>query len=499
MVSRGTVFQKGKDMQNGNSHAALRRSSRVPVELSILVTSLGGMRFSEVCKTLVVNAHGCALLTSVKFDAGSPLSFHSNDGRQATAKVVSCQPLGADNRAWRLGAKLDRPENFWGLINCPEDWKRSAVQLSARLPRIVEGTTAVTQTPDAAGPSLEAKIELLAQRLEAPLKRMIAEYVGPLEAQMTVLKETVARREANPSRFEVSLSAIPPQLEQQLQARLRKDIGPQVLQESRQEYANLLEAAKSTIDRRTTEAQENFLRRVTEELKVVDRRAHDISARISATTDENLRKGLADFQQKLSSGGNSLKRFSEELLEFLRNNLDAEYNARREELEQLRASVMAESTRLHQDTERLESRIAKSTESARSLESGLDKRLGNLASNVLKDVRNELESLSAESLEQLTENSLKTVEGQLAEASEKITATQRKMTASFHEAVNAQATDALQAFEHSIDELAKLSVERWQLKLADSLKALAKNLGEDFQFAASSTDDGTGRSSLHPE
>src|SRR5581483_11869803 len=104
------------------------------------------------------------------------------------------------------------------------------------------------------------------------------------------LKETVARREANPSRFEVSLSAIPPQLEQQLQARLQKELGPKVLDESRQEYANLLEAAKSTVDRRISEAQGNFLRRVTEVFFVKQKTAYDISARISTTTDERLRQ-----------------------------------------------------------------------------------------------------------------------------------------------------------------------------------------------------------------
>jgi len=482
-------------MQNGKYPVALRRSSRVPVELPIRVTSLTGTDFSELCKTLVVNAHGCALQTSVKFDAGVPLRFHSNDGRQATAKVVSCQPIGADNRVWRLGAKLDQPENFWGLTNYPEDWKRTAAQLSVRLPQIVESTNAVTSTsPDAAVPSLEVKIELLAQRLEAPLKRMIAEYVGPLEAQMATLKETVARREANPSRFEVSLSAIPPQLEQQLQTRLQKHLGPLVLHESRQEYANLLEAAKATIDRRTAEAHQAFLHRVTEELKAVEKRTDELSTRISATADEHLRKGLGDFQQKLLAGGNSLKRFSEELLEFLRNDLHKEYDGCRQELEELRASVATESAGLRREIENLETRIAKSNESARSLESGLDKRLSQMSGNVLRDMRKELESMSAELLEQLTANGLKTVEGQLAHATEKITATQKNVTASFHEAVNAQATDALQAFEHSMDQLAKASVERWQLKLADSLKTLAKSLGEQFQRQAATSEDRTERS-----
>jgi len=102
-------------MQSENLPTALRRSSRVPAELPIKVTTLAGAPFSGVCKTLVVNAHGCALQSPVKFDAGIPLRFHSNDGRETTAHVVTCHPIGPDNRAWILGARLDRPENFWRL------------------------------------------------------------------------------------------------------------------------------------------------------------------------------------------------------------------------------------------------------------------------------------------------------------------------------------------------------------------------------------------------
>src|SRR5690349_9036240 len=101
-------------MHSENSFTALRRSSRVPAELPIRVTSLDGTHFSEVCKTLVVNAHGCALQTRVRFDEGIPLRFHNNNGHETTARVVSCDPIGPDNLAWRLAAKLDRPENFWG-------------------------------------------------------------------------------------------------------------------------------------------------------------------------------------------------------------------------------------------------------------------------------------------------------------------------------------------------------------------------------------------------
>jgi uncharacterized phage infection (PIP) family protein YhgE len=464
-------------MHSENLPTILRRSSRVPAELPILVTSLAGTQFSEVCKTLVVNAHGCALQTPVKFDAGIPLQFHSKDGRETTARVVSCQPIGPDNRAWRLGAKLDRPENFWRLSHCPEDWALPATSVSAGLPQIAP-RTATQHLSSQAGQALEAKLDIVAQRLETPLRKLIAESFGPLEAQVAVLKQTVARREANPSRFDVSLSSIPPELEQQLEVRLRKDLEPKVLQESRHQYADLLESAKSIIDRRTTDGYESFLRRVAEDLKVVQKRAQEVSAEISANVDEHLRQGLKDFQRKLLDGGRSLKRLSEELLEFLQNNLTAEYNARREDLEQLRTSAAMESARLRQEIDRLESRVAKLDESARSLESGLDKRLGEMSSNHVKDTRRQLESMVAEALDQSTANSVKTMGDQLAEATGKMLATRKDMHASFSDSLNVQTMSAMQNFEQSMEELAQQAVERWRLKLADSLNVLAKNLGE---------------------
>lgn len=455
-------------MQSENLPTALRRSSRVPAELPIKVTTLAGTPFSEVCKTLVVNAHGCALQTPVKFDAGIPLRFHSNDGRETTAHVVTCHPIGPDKRAWILGAKLDRPENFWRLSHCPEDW---VVPAAVGVHQVDLRANSFTQ-------SFETKLDLVAQRLEAPLKRLIAESLGPLEAQVSVLKETVARREANPSKFDVSLSSIPPQLEQQLEERLRKELGPKVLQESRQQYANLLEAAKTSIDKRTSEGYDTFVHKISEQLKVVEKRAHEASDNIAVKSDEHLRRGLGEFQQKLLDGGNSLKRLSDELLEFLQNNLTAEFSERREELEGLRASVTAESSRLRKEVEGLEKRIAKLDESARSLESGLDQRLSQMAGNFIRDTRSQLESIATEVLDQLTGNSVKTLENQLAETSEKMASAQKATLASCGESLDSRAATALHAFEHSTNEMARQSVEQWRLKLAGNLKDVAKELGE---------------------
>src|SRR5581483_1010725 len=86
-----------------------RRSSRIPFSIPILVTSLKpGTHFSEICETLVVNAHGCTLRSPTKLEMGAPLHFHSKEGRQTMAQVVDCRPLDKNERDWMLAARLDR-------------------------------------------------------------------------------------------------------------------------------------------------------------------------------------------------------------------------------------------------------------------------------------------------------------------------------------------------------------------------------------------------------
>src|SRR5256885_16118931 len=95
-------------MPASNGHA-LRRSSRVPVNVPVRVTSLEpNGRFSEVCETLVVSAHGCALRFPIRLHAGSALQLHSREGRQTTAYVVACDPLGSDRSEERRVGKEGR-------------------------------------------------------------------------------------------------------------------------------------------------------------------------------------------------------------------------------------------------------------------------------------------------------------------------------------------------------------------------------------------------------
>jgi len=476
-------------MQNGDTPTTLRRSSRVPTAVQILVTSLDGTHFSEVCETLVVNAHGCAMHTPVKLDPGVPLHFHSKDGRETTAYVVSCQPLGPDHRTWTLGARLRRPENFWGLKACPKDWTLWTLPSSAavpRLPQILKTTNvpAATQLPrvvDSSAPALDR-----AAQAEALVRKMIAESVRPLQADITAVKEILARREANPSRFEVSLSSIPPDLEQKLESRLRQNLGPRVLDETRQQSAHLLATAKATVERQTTEACELFMRRAAEQVTVVEKKAQEISTQISEDAGDHLRRGLQEFHQKLLQGGNSLKHLSEDLLEFLRHSLDAEFDARRADKENVRAALASESARLHEEVEYLDTRIAKLDESVHCLEAGLDQRLSRMSSETVRDTRGQFEAAAHEIFDELNTRSVRALSDQLQDATANLAVVQNGIVASVSESLKIQASHALEAFEHSMEELTRLSVERCRHRLEEGLNALARSVHEQFSPAAES-------------
>ncbi len=469
-------------MHNGDVPSLLRRSSRVPTAVQILVTSLEGKHFSDVCETLVVNAHGCAILTRVKLESGVSLHFHSKDGRETTARVVNCQPIGSDQRNWKLGAKLDRPENFWGLRECPKDWALPAMVVAPRLPQILTptNTSASHEVRGQLSQASEVALERVARQLEAQLRRMITESVDPLQAEIAALKEQLAQRDAHPSRFEVSLSSIPPELEQQIESRLRKDIGPRMLEQAREQSVHLLASAKAMIDHRASEGYETFRRMVAEELNLVEKRAQDISAYVSETTQEHLRCGLEDFHQKLLEGGNSLKRLGEELLEFLQHNLNTEQEGRRGELEQLRAAVASESARLQNQIGDLDMRIGKLDESACCLESGLDQRLSRISSDTVRDARSQFASAANEILEDLVARSVHLLRNQLEETSGNLRSIHEGIVAAVSESLKQQAAHALQAFEDSMEHLARHSVERWRLKLEGGLSALAKSLNEPF-------------------
>jgi hypothetical protein len=129
---------------------AIRRSTRLPLEVPILVTSLDpALEFSEECTTTLVNAHGCGLITQRSLPRGLPVRLEIvRSQRQATARVADVVSLGGDPETWLLGMELDTPGNFWGIEYAPSDWK---IEID-ETPVPTESTQASSESAPAAQP-----------------------------------------------------------------------------------------------------------------------------------------------------------------------------------------------------------------------------------------------------------------------------------------------------------------------------------------------------------
>jgi hypothetical protein len=474
---------------HNTSVPTLRRSSRVPVAVPMLVTSLEpGAQFSQVCETLEVSAHGCAMRSPMKLEAGVPLHFHSQEGREATAQVVYCQPIGADRNSWRVAAQFDQPENFWELKTYPKDWAR--LTPAAEMPAKRPSGSIQTIPPNPATASAKIVLDRIKRQLsDEHLKAMLAELVQPLQAEVMDLKDKLARG-SQKNKFEVSLSQIPPELEQQLELRLRNHLGPQVLQQAKQHSEHVLEAAKVAIAQKTTETHADFVQRVTQELRAVEQRAQAVSTDVDQTMREHLNRGMGELHQQVVDAGNRLKRLSEDLLRVMEHTLGEEHDSRLREFEQVQEAVASESSRLQEQIGGLDQRMAELDECAKRLESGLDKRLSQMASDTVRSARGQMESALEAALHELSTRNAQELGNQLDEASTNLKLIQRGIESSVAESLKVQVADSLKSFELSMEELAQLSVERWRVALAGGLNSLVSTLGEQFRLQAASGNAG---------
>ncbi|HUO25606.1 MAG TPA: hypothetical protein VMU61_08065 [Candidatus Aquilonibacter sp.] len=472
-------------MRNANA-PTLRRSSRVPVTVPILVTSLApGANFSEVCETMVVSAHGCSMRSPARLEAGVPLHFHNQDGRETTAEVVYCQPIDSDGEGWRLGARFDHPENYWGLKSFPKDWARlPAASDDKPGPQLVAGKMQVLP-PDHAAASARFALDRIHKQLsDEHLKTVLAELVQPLQAEIADLRARFGEG-AKRNRFEVSLSQIPPELEQQLEQRLKKELGPQVLREARDQSEQVLHAAKTAIEQKTKETHDQFLQRVLRDLQAVEQRTKGMATDHAQNLREHLNRGLGELHQEVVDAGNRLKKLSEDLLKVMQHNLGEEHDLRRRELEKVQAKVTSESARLQAQIGDLDRRMAALGESARQLESGLDQRLSRLASETVRNARAQLESALEAALNELSTRNAQELANQLDEASTNLKIIQKGIEGSVSESLRLHSAEALQSFEQSMEELAQQSVESWRAAFAGGLNSLVRTLGEQFILQSS--------------
>lgn len=484
-------------MQNANNALTTRRSSRVPANLPLFVTSLeSATHFSEVCETLVVNAHGCSMRSPRKLNVGVVVLMHSKDGREATAKVVYCQPLESDRQGWRVGATLDRPENFWGLKPCPQDWGQLARPPAPGKEKFpfkalsTPGPVAVAQ-PAPIPASLKATLEKIQSQVSPEnLRAIAAELVNPLQAEVAELREKLG--EVKRRRFEVSLSQIPPELEEQLEQRLKTFVGQRIQAQVREQSAQMLEAAKATIDQKTTASHNQFLQRVKQEVEAVEHRTKDLSTDISGQLRDHLNRQQGEFHQQVADAGTRMRKLSDELLQTLKGSLGEEHAGRRRELEQVQGLVVSDASRVREQVAELTTRVDRLGESARDLESGLDKRLSQMASNTVSAARPQLESIAEELAAEFESRISKDLGNQLEHTRRQLNAIEEEIEASASESLTGQAREILKSFECGMEELAQQGLVQWRETLASGLNSLVRTLGEQFRM-----EGGSGNGTLH--
>jgi len=241
-----------REMTEGNptSQTMTRRSTRVRARIPTLITSLdSAIPFSVPCETLMVNAHGCVAKVSQPLEIGMPVRLRvapppankadpkPRDSREATARIVLCQPIGGNHPSWVAGIEMDKPGNFWGLTPSPEDWQRfdaGATEFNAGAPAgrlgavlaesVQERLAARESLPSAVRKQLaDAQQQTLALAREE-LFAMLAESV---QEQFTTQANAIARLQQRMAAFESVPDEVRKQLaeaQQRTQAQVRETL-----------------------------------------------------------------------------------------------------------------------------------------------------------------------------------------------------------------------------------------------------------------------------------
>ena len=433
----------------------LRRSSRVPMNVPILVTSVAEPHtFSQMCETMVVSAHGCSLRSTAKLDAGVPVHFRTDDGKWAIAHIVDCQPNG--NSGWVLGARLDKPTNFWGLTACPEDW-----------------------TPQNEKPSPN-KLQVVKKPVN-DLHAVIAELVEPLHAAVSEIRQKLEKRDSNRSRFEISLSYIPPEVQEKLHERLRDELRVEVLHKTRLQSEAVMEATKEAVGQRIKDARNQFRNELASELRKVEERAQGLSDEITAAVQQHIDTGEERLEKKLAEVNLRLEKRSDEFFRALQQKLAAEHCAYRHEVEHIHAGVASEVADIQTEVGNIGKRLGALDKSAHYLESEMERQLSRVSTEIISGARSQLESALDVVLKDLGTRNAKDLEGQLDDACHRLRDVQKEIEHGVSELVKTKVADGLVNFGQTIEALSEDAVTRWRGGLARDLNSMTEILARKCQ------------------
>jgi PilZ domain len=104
------------------SYEHLRRSSRIPKEVAILLTGsdMDGKGFSEMTKTVLLSRHGAGIVSTYKLSAEQEIIVRYLDtNKEALVRVVG--RIGSEDEIYTYGVAFVDPSNidFWGIDFSP--------------------------------------------------------------------------------------------------------------------------------------------------------------------------------------------------------------------------------------------------------------------------------------------------------------------------------------------------------------------------------------------
>src|ERR1700690_3613340 len=91
------ILDRGLMGSSEKAQHAIRRSTRLPLEVPVQITSLDpALSFSERCNTTLVNAHGCGVISPRALQMNLPVRLEIISAKRHTTAVVSeVVPLGS--------------------------------------------------------------------------------------------------------------------------------------------------------------------------------------------------------------------------------------------------------------------------------------------------------------------------------------------------------------------------------------------------------------------
>jgi hypothetical protein len=158
MSASETKAARGTSLEKSSKYFPIRRSTRLPLEIPLRVTSLDPkVQFAENCNTVTVSAHGCGVVSPRKLATGTRITLEIvADKQSTTARVLEVVPLDDNGTSWLLGLEMEKPGNFWGIKYAPADWaeEEMTVQAASAAPSPLE-TKKPAGTPPAPAPNKE--------------------------------------------------------------------------------------------------------------------------------------------------------------------------------------------------------------------------------------------------------------------------------------------------------------------------------------------------------